>query len=479
MGFYAPPTPNHGFFETGSSVYGGIITDHDASPTCSSKNFYIPQHNLAFHWQRPDMVPHTVNFPRLLTRFLEKGRSDIWCRPVGHWPYEVCRSQLRNRNLLAVSVEDSNMPVRLWAVDELSPRKQLVEFRLRLKSRKGFEKWVIASEDSDEEADDIYGSARMASETVSQQVSGSCHDETDVTMVKNSNGRRHRHVLNLKTPLLELRSWKRRDRRCQILARGEKELYLCDTDEGVAWTLFTDPVLSLSVVPHMNDEIVFLDAASQIWYGKVGENFNRVKCGHAIESVASSDHPRLVYAAGKDNVSLIDLRDGTSNGETLYTVPDFDDTSRNSYQYQFVLVDERMRGLVLLEMTHSIYQGGHHVVCAPPIQDTARNGAIYPFYILQHAVNPEVQTFSLYRHSNSSHWSSLAAIRRLKEPRDMATFYREHPKYEVKISREAERQLFGKGPTRAICCLNTDGIRSKYRSYLFRMMNDGSLWYEA
>uniref|UniRef100_A0A183EPY5 F-box domain-containing protein n=1 Tax=Gongylonema pulchrum TaxID=637853 RepID=A0A183EPY5_9BILA len=273
--------------------------------------------------------------------------------------------------LLAVSVEDSNMPVRLWAVDELSPRKQLVEFRLLLKSRKGFEKWVIASEDSDEEADDIYGSARVASEAMSQQVSGSYHDETDVTMVKNSNGRRHRHVLNLKTPLLELRSWKRRDRRCQILARGEKELYLCDTDEGVAWTLFTDPVLSLSVVPHMDDEIVFLDAANQIWYGKVGENFNRVKCGHAIE------------------------------------------------------------------------------------------------------------TFSLYRHSNSSHWSSLAAIRRLKEPRDMATFYREHPKYEVKISREAERRLFGKGPTRAICCLNTDGIRSKYRSYLFRMMDDGSLWYEA
>lgn len=143
-----------------------------------------------------------------------------------------------------------------------------------------------------------------------------------------------------------------------------------------------------------------------------------------------------------------------------------------------MLVDERMRGLVCLEMAHSIYHGGHHVTGAPPIRDTDRNGTIYPVYILQHTVHPDVQTFSLYRHSDSTMWSSLASIKRLQEPRNAAAFYREQPKYNVRVSRLAERLLFGSGPTRAIAFLNTDIDLVNGKSFLFRMMDDGSLWYE-
>lgn len=145
---------------------------------------------------------------------------------------------------------------------------------------------------------------------------------------------------------------------------------------------------------------------------------------------------------------------------------------------RFVLVDERMRGLPCLEMAHSIYHGGHHVTSAPPIRDTEQNGTIYPVYILQHTVCPDVQTFSLYRHSDSTMWSSLASIKRLQEPRGAAAFYREQPKYNIRIPRLAERLLFGNGPTRAISFLNTDIDSVNQKSFLFRMMDDGSLWYE-
>lgn len=136
-----------------------------------------------------------------------------------------------------------------------------------------------------------------------------------------------------------------------------------------------------------------------------------------------------------------------------------------------------MRGLVCLEMGHSIYHGGHHVTVAPPIRDTERNGAIYSFYILQHTIYPDVQTFSLYRHPDSTMWSSLASIKRLQEPRNAASFYRQQPKYNLQIPRLAERLLFGNGPTRAISFLNTYAD-SNEKSFLFRMMDDGSLWYE-
>lgn len=137
-----------------------------------------------------------------------------------------------------------------------------------------------------------------------------------------------------------------------------------------------------------------------------------------------------------------------------------------------------MRGFACLEVAHSIYHGGHHIIGAPSIRDTNQNGTIYPFYILQHTINPDVQTFSLYRHSDSTVWSSLASIKRLQEPRSAASFYREQPKYNIHISRLAERHLFGNGPTRAICFLNTCVDSGNEKLFLFRMMDDGSLWYE-
>lgn len=137
-----------------------------------------------------------------------------------------------------------------------------------------------------------------------------------------------------------------------------------------------------------------------------------------------------------------------------------------------------MRGSVCLEMAHSIYHGGHHVTSAGPIRDTDRNGTIYPFYILQHTIHPDVQTFSLYHHDNSLFWSSLASIKRLQEPRSAAAFYREQPKYNVRIPGLSERLSFGGGPTRAISCLKTNSDAVNEKLFLFRMMDDGSLWYE-
>ncbi|EJW69981.1 hypothetical protein WUBG_19112, partial [Wuchereria bancrofti] len=64
------------------------------------------------------------------------------------------------------------------------------------------------------------------------------------------------------------------------------------------------------------------------------------------------------------------------------------------------------------------------------------------------------------------------------EPRSAVAFYREQPKYNIRIPRLAERFLFGSGPTRAISFLNTDTDSDNEKLFLFRMMDDGSLWYE-
>ncbi|KAM3718411.1 Geranylgeranyl transferase type-1 subunit beta [Dirofilaria immitis] len=501
MGFCAPPTPNFGFLDTGCSVLGGIKVNpniENQGPSCSSKDFYISQHNLAHHWQRPYMVPHTVGFPQLLTRTLSYVRDCMAMRHAGHWPFETHSNLLKNRNLLEVFENPADGSVILWSVNELSTRKRLLEFRLHRVKDEGFDEWKILTDEDDEDQE--------RAEITEVNRSFSSDDETsNEQQIYNP---KYYRTLNVNTALLELRSWRPTGQRCRILARSEKELYLCDPENNTVLTLFQTPVHSLSFIPYMNDEIIFLDGGGLIWYGEVGENFIRVKCNYDLVSVVGSDHPRLVYAADKDNVRLVDLRVGSSDGDVLYSVPEYDDTSRNSYHFQyedafekeaihqlyslpdtpqmvlictskkFVIVDERMRGSPCLEMAHSIYHGGHHITSAPPIRDIDRNGTIYPFYILQHTIYPDVQTFSLYRHSDSMTWSSLASIKRLQEPRDAAAFYREQPKYDVRIPRLAEKLLFGNGPTRAISFLNIDVNSVNQKLFLFRMMDDGSLWYE-
>lgn len=286
MGFYAPPTPNHGFLETGCSVLGGIQVNHsikDLGPACSSKDYYIPQYNLAYYWHRPYMVPHSLSFPQLLTRTLRWNSDCMKFRNTGHWPYDTHRRRLRNRNLLAVSGDDPSIPVRLWSVNELSTRKRLMEFRLSLKKHGKFEEWVVA-EGNDElgTRDPEISTSRVATQGVMDLHT---NEEADVSALENLDdpsdfGCR---ILDLKTPLLELHPWRPSGERCRILARGEKELCLCDTERGVALTLFGRPVHSLSTIPYMNDEIVFLDDGGNIWFGEVGENFARVKSGYDIE----------------------------------------------------------------------------------------------------------------------------------------------------------------------------------------------------
>ncbi|VDM09564.1 unnamed protein product [Wuchereria bancrofti] len=513
MGFCAPPAPHFGFLDTGCSVLGGIKinpTIQDQGSSCPSKDFYVSQYNLAHHWQRPHMVPHSVGFPQLLARTMPWVQDCLAMRHAGHWPFETHSNRLKNRNLLEVFEDPSDGSVILWSVNELSTRKRLLEFRLNRLRDEEFDEWKIVSYDRDEDQES-YNSER----TKITERNWNTSTENEISMSEeqfihnhSSNNPKYCRTLDVSTALLELRSYKSAGERCRILARSEKELYLCDPENNTVSTLFHHHIHSLSFIPYMNDEIVFLDDVGRIWYGEMGENFIQVKCGYDIESVAGSDHPRLIYAADKDGVHLVDLRVGVSDGNLLYTVPEYDDTSRNSYHFQykgafekerihqlyslpdvpqmllictskkFVLVDERMRGLICLESSHSIYHGGHHVTSAPPIRDTNQNGTIYPIFILQHTIHPDVQTFSLYRHLDGTIWSSLASIKRLQEPRSAVAFYREQPKYNIRIPRLAERFLFGSGPTRAISFLNTDTDSDNEKLFLFRMMDDGSLWYE-
>lgn len=283
MGFCAPPTPNFGFLDMGCSVLGGIKVNpsvRNQGPRCSSRDFYISQYNLAHHWQRPHMVPHSVGFPQLLTRTMPWVRDCVAVRHAGHWPFETPDSRLKNRNLLEVLENPLDGSVTLWSVSEFSTRKRLLEFRLHRLKDEGFDEWRIFS-DSDEDQE-IYNSERVE---MTENWNSSTEDASEKRQIYNANSNSSKVIrtLDVNTPLLELQSYKSTGERCRILARSEKELYLCDPENNAVLTLFNHPVNSLSFIPHMNDEIVFLDNGGLIWYGEMGGNFIQAKCGSNVE----------------------------------------------------------------------------------------------------------------------------------------------------------------------------------------------------
>lgn len=133
-----------------------------------------------------------------------------------------------------------------------------------------------------------------------------------------------------------------------------------------------------------------------------------------------------------------------------------------------------------IEQAHSIADGGDYILSAPRFSDSERNGYVYPFYIVRNITLADVQQVSFYEHAQQRQWSSLCHIKRLAEPSDITIFLEEQRKYGLRISRGQRRRFFGDGPTRAIHV--QEGLRRGYdgreKHILFRMVSDGSIWYE-
>lgn len=284
MGFSAPPSPNFGFLDMGCSVLGGIRVNPSIKNqefSCSSKDFYVSQYNLAHHWQRPHMVPHSTGFPQLLIRTVPWVRNCMALRHAGHWPFETPKNRLKNRNLLEILEDPVDNSVTLWCVSELSTRKRLLGFRLHCLRDEEFDEWRISSHRGEDQQ--IHDSDRIKITEENWNLCVESEFRERQIYDPSSDNSNFCRTLDVSTALLELRSYKPAGERCRILARSEKELYLCDPENNVVLTLFNRPVHSLSFIPYMNDEIVFLDDGGLIWYGEMGNNFSQAKCGHDVE----------------------------------------------------------------------------------------------------------------------------------------------------------------------------------------------------
>ncbi|VDK59798.1 unnamed protein product [Anisakis simplex] len=168
----------------GCALIGGIQirNAHPSTrffPDLSSEhplNYYIPQYNLATHWRKPFLIPHSIGFPHVLSRPLEweyfwanaqkitggaamrtrfatlKSQNVVPYRAPGQWLVDTAEKQLKNRNLLCgmvdcvrgrnanvggASLDDEGCGgervVRLWAVSELTDRRKMWEYCCRVR----------------------------------------------------------------------------------------------------------------------------------------------------------------------------------------------------------------------------------------------------------------------------------------------------------------------------------------------------------
>ncbi|VDM49452.1 unnamed protein product [Toxocara canis] len=551
MAFCAPPKPNCGFLEHGCALYGGLQIRPNVPTSATAADFYIPQFNLAAHWQKPFLVPHSIGFLSVLTRPLDwSSPNDVPCRPPGQWYFDTPACVLKNRNLLTglldEDVEDD--VIRLWAVNELSSRESLMEFRVKRKEEEdglgrdwelvggseeetrvegeaGIDDSMICERSGKDWKRDVTALTSRGSQRLLSTQFGSSLDDHPLTTCRNGADRfgaerastSNCHsgpvaCLNLPSPALQLLAWPSAGRNAYVLIRTEKSLCLYNSEKKEINTLYSSRMQYVTPMPYMDEELLMMDQEKLVWYGGVEQGsarLARVKCVGNIQLVCPSDHPRIIYVADAESVWMVDLRDGTSHGSILYSVPEFDDTRDCGLLYsyhdafpkpkvqhicafnrrprmllvvtsnKFNLIDERMPGVCCIEQSHSIADGGDYILSAPSFTDSEHDGHIYPFYVIRNVTLADVQQISFYDHAQAKQWSSLSHVKRLPEPADIARFLDEQRKYGIRISKGQQRRLFGDGPTRAIHV--QDGLKSRdsrERHILFRMVSDGSIWYE-
>ncbi|MFH4981207.1 hypothetical protein AB6A40_007916 [Gnathostoma spinigerum] len=493
MTYCAPEVPNYGFLDHGCFLYGGILRNprdkssasDGPSSSLTTNERYIPQFNLAYHWSSPWMKPHSLVYPALLQRTSQWRNEGAYLRAPGHWRYEIPEYRTLNRNLLAGEIaEGSNQTMmRLWAVNEFSDRRRILELSVeRVRCEDGLDECVVKNRP-------------FSGEASSKRSSSDLYDPPE--------------YLDLPSPALQLLAWP--SGKGQLITRCRRGLFLCDVSRKLTEMIFSSFVCNFHPVAFMDNEIVIVDAGGMVWWGDVdcGKSLSRVKTGSTVKLTAPSDHPRILYCADSESIHFCDIRE-RSSGRLFYTVPDYDKRECEDvgqiYDGAFkkpvichirslegmprmlavitsrkvLLMDERMPGVSWLQFGHSVHDGGDYFLSAPSFVDPPNHGRIFPFYILTHTKWADVEMFSLYSHSRGLAWSSLGPTKRIVEPIQNASFYRMHAKDPEEMSKELDSILFGRGPTRAIHV--QDGLLPGHQGLdshaLFRMMDDGSIWYE-
>ncbi|KHN79350.1 hypothetical protein Tcan_04471 [Toxocara canis] len=330
MAFCAPPKPNCGFLEHGCALYGGLQIRPNVPTSATAADFYIPQFNLAAHWQKPFLVPHSIGFLSVLTRPLDwSSPNDVPCRPPGQWYFDTPACVLKNRNLLTglldEDVEDD--VIRLWAVNELSSRESLMEFRVKRKEEEdglgrdwelvggseeetrvegeaGIDDSMICERSGKDWKRDVTALTSRGSQRLLSTQFGSSLDDHPLTTCRNGADRfgaerastSNCHsgpvaCLNLPSPALQLLAWPSAGRNAYVLIRTEKSLCLYNSEKKEINTLYSSRMQYVTPMPYMDEELLMMDQEKLVWYGGVEQGsarLARVKCVGNIQGTGSS-----------------------------------------------------------------------------------------------------------------------------------------------------------------------------------------------
>uniref|UniRef100_A0A914CFP8 Uncharacterized protein n=1 Tax=Acrobeloides nanus TaxID=290746 RepID=A0A914CFP8_9BILA len=429
-------------------------------------------HNLAHFWERRGLIPKTAGFPMPLLETYRDAKEGVH-NEMKKFTEDLPREWTLHRNLLAGELyKESTNLIRLWAVNDLSDRKTLAEYTLKISKPNSKRSRLITLK-----------------ETVDFPVK-TCKFNND---------------------LFELRAYQSTNEEGKVFARGRSGLFLCDTGQNDVQMLYKGAICSFMQIPTMEDEIVVLEPNGMLWWGELGECFSRIKTALEVKTVSSTDHPRIILASDGTSINFLDLREDNRSKaqapffkihttvEERYPYLEIDPTDKN-YRYlvpadsichtnylfempytcmvtterHHILLDERMPGKKILEIGNAQFRGGDFYLSAQPFRDPVEGGLVYSYFGLSHTIKESLTQWSLYFHNNLEMWSSLGPIYGRKTPHAISDFTKNH----LDFDRIDEKQL----PefTRAIHYQSLPETSSNHltRAFLFRMMDDGEIWYE-
>lgn len=440
--FCEPNRSDYGVASFGQRGFGGIIED------ANNRGEFLPQYNLEAFWRR-NVGPFFRPIP--LPLIYPRCRKLDFTRIPGEISWVEGRLAVDNRNLLCASINGEEPNLRIWTVSERSKRNFV-------------ERWDVKVADGIPNVDSL-----------------------SPFMVQ----RRERPGWKFKQPILQLKTAKNLRGREGVWVRSERSLdLLVEHEQKCIVKVFKDSVRVFEESPHLAGEMVVVDIPGMLWIKDFNEetmtSMRRIKSkeysDEFINSVAYTDHARIIATASNYYVRTIDVReDPRVKSVMLFDVPKFENKANSDTQltrkpklrhlfsiptkphhfmtvstHAFYLLDDRFPKTPMLTLSHSVDHEGHLWLPTVPLKDPIAEGEISTIFCLDQFITQLTAT-KIYFHK-SQVVSSVNMLRNVPKPKD----------YGKKTRIGFERYQCLQQPCRAVTVVN-DLLLTQY--------DDGSVWW--
>uniref|UniRef100_A0AC35U1F6 Guanine nucleotide-binding protein subunit beta-like protein n=1 Tax=Rhabditophanes sp. KR3021 TaxID=114890 RepID=A0AC35U1F6_9BILA len=458
----------------GAELTGGIAIA--ASKSLSKNPELISPFNLAYHLKTPGLVPIILGYPTPL--FNVKGsKSDGFGKsasPVTPISPNKEQPNKKRKNVICGEPLDKDS-FYLHTVNVTESKYHLDEFVVEVKE------------------ESQHTETKKPKFCTKQRI----HLKFDT----------HTKSLKADSPILCTKTYKSKCWEQKVWVSCENSFNLFDFRNESTSTIYSSPIKEFCPIPYMYNEIAFIDEGDgHTFYGNMDKDnsFSRLKCKNALNFLATSDSPRILYGADDDEIILFDIRQSnTTSYSPIIQIKDLDPGKTQMYPCKYrglispreqknhlitvtdkyhYIYDTRFMKQHLLRLTHNLLEGSDYIYFENQSLRYSKSdieGRVYFLYQLDKNLDQGIYQSNLFfkeKERTFTTISTLSAMRKLNVMEDIydnitrnkPQFYQELSQSITKLTKDVKAE--------GVCQVNL--MQDGEDAFVFRLNDDGSVWYD-